>query len=80
MPLAKDRASARTIVSAWFEGSFQPNIGSMTRCRNSGSEASHWRSALLVGMSPKRTTSSGASSEGRRRAIASYGQTTSFRS
>ncbi len=42
-----------------------------------GSEASHWRSALLVGRSPKRITSSGANSEGRRRAIASYGHTTS---
>ena len=51
--------SARTIAPAIRVGSFQPSAGSMTSCAASGRSASHARSGLQVGISPKRRTSSG---------------------
>ena len=47
----------------WLEGSFQPNVGSTTTWRSAGNRGEPPRSALLVGMSPNRTTSSGSSAE-----------------
>ena len=61
---ANDRPAVRV-------GSFQPWAASTTSCGTPSSSASHWRSGLQVGSSPKRSTRSGASWRGRARATAS---------
>jgi hypothetical protein len=70
-PFASAAGSARSTVSAVRLGSFQCAIGSITICLSPGIELSHCRSALLVGMSPRRMISSGARAAGRSRAIMS---------
>ena len=84
-PASSASAGSSSSASAAASGSGRParsprRSGSARSTRQPGrppaggtspSAASHWRSGLQVGMSPKRTTSSGASAGGRARATAS---------